>query len=133
MPPLLDNLVHRMLEGAALDRRGSAQEVAETLRRLIAGEGLLTSDEVIELLRLASSEREQDYQTMMAVQQLTPREKEILQALAQGLNDREIADRLHISFETERSHMTNILTKLAAESRLQALVFAARSGIVEIR
>jgi two-component system nitrate/nitrite response regulator NarL len=109
------------------------EEVAEAVRRLMAGEALLTSNEVIELLRLAASEREKDYHTRMAVQQLTRREKEILQGLAEGLNDREIAKQLHISFDTERSHMTNILAKLGADSRLQALVFAARSGIVEIR
>jgi DNA-binding NarL/FixJ family response regulator len=108
-------------------------EVAESVRRLVAGEALLSSNEVIELLRLASTEREKDYRRLTAIQQLTPREKEILQALGEGLNDRQISDRLHISFETERSHMTNILTKLGADSRLQALVFAARSGIVEIR
>jgi len=108
-------------------------EVAEAVRSLVAGEALLSSSEVIELLRLAGREREKNYRTRMAVQQLTRREKEILQALAQGLNDREIAERLHVSFETERSHMTNILAKLGADSRLQALVFAARSGIVDIR
>jgi DNA-binding NarL/FixJ family response regulator len=109
------------------------EEVAEAVRRLLAGEALLTSNEVIELLRLAGSEREKDYHMRMAVLQLTQREKEILQGLAEGLNDRQIAERLHISFDTERSHMTNILTKLGANSRLQALVYAARSSIVEIR
>jgi len=109
------------------------EEIAEAVRRLIAGEALLTSNEVIELLRLAGSEREKDYSTRMAILQLTQREKEILQSLAEGLNDRQIAERLHISFETERSHMTNILTKLGADSRLKALVYATRSGIVEIR
>ena len=109
------------------------EEIAEAVRRLMAGEALLTSDEVIELLRLAGSEREKDYSTRIAVSQLTRREKEVLQGLAEGLNDRQIAERLHISFETERSHMTNTLTKLGADSRLQALVCATRSGIVEIR
>ena len=109
------------------------EEVAGAVRRLVAGEALLSSDEVIEFLRLAGSVREKDYHARIAVQQLTPREKEILRALAEGLNDREIAEQLHISFETERSHMTNVLAKLGADSRLQALVFAARSGIVKIR
>ena len=109
------------------------EEVAGAVRCLVAGGALLSSDEVIELLRLAGSEREKDYRARIAVRRLTRREKEILQALAEGLNDREIAEQLHISFETERSHMTNILAKLGADSRLQALVNAARSGIVKIR
>ena len=99
----------------------------------MAGEALLSANEVIELLRLAARERERDYHARMAIQQLTQREKEVLEALAQGLNDREIAERLHISFETERSHMTNVLTKLGASSRLQALVLSARGGIIEMR
>jgi two-component system nitrate/nitrite response regulator NarL len=40
---------------------------------------------------------------------------------------------LHMSVDTERTHMMNILTKLGVHSRLQALVFAARHGLVEIR
>jgi DNA-binding NarL/FixJ family response regulator len=119
--------------GGVLHKSTPLEEVAEAVRRLMAGEALLTSNEVIELLRLASSEREKDYRTRMAIMQLTKREKEILQSLAEGLNDRQIAEQLHISFETERSHMTNILAKLGADSRLQALVYAARSSIVEIR
>ena len=120
--------------GAAgvLHKSTPLEEIGEAVRRLVAGEALLSSDEVIELLRLAASEREKSYGRRMSAMQLTRREKEILQGLAEGLNDREIAERLHISFETERSHMTNILAKLGADSRLQALVFAARSGIVEI-
>ncbi|MDP9350256.1 MAG: LuxR C-terminal-related transcriptional regulator, partial [Chloroflexota bacterium] len=64
---------------------------------------------------------------------LTPREREVLQALADGLNDKEIAQRLHISSETARTHMVNILSKLGVNSRLQALVFAIRHRAVQIR
>jgi two-component system nitrate/nitrite response regulator NarL len=53
--------------------------------------------------------------------------------LAEGLDSEGIADRLHISLRTERNHMANILTKLGVHSQLQALVFALRHGVVEIR
>jgi len=108
------------------------EEVARAVRRLLAGEALIAMDEVIEYLRLAGSEREKEYRERLGVQQLTPREKEILQGLAEGLNDRQIAQRLHISFETERNHMTNIFAKLGVGSRLQAILFAVRRGIVDI-
>jgi DNA-binding NarL/FixJ family response regulator len=49
------------------------------------------------------------------------------------LNDKQIAERLHISSETSRTHMVNILRKLGLESRLQALVYAVRYGVVTIR
>jgi DNA-binding NarL/FixJ family response regulator len=109
------------------------EEITQAVRRLLAGEALISMEEVIELLRLATSERKKDYEEQMAAQQLTPREREILQALAEGLSDRQIADRLHISFETERNHISNIFGKLGVDSRLQALLFAVRRGIVEIR
>ncbi len=55
------------------------------------------------------------------------------QALAEGLESREIAEKLNATVETERTHMVNILHKLGVHSRLQALVFAARYGVVQIR
>jgi DNA-binding NarL/FixJ family response regulator len=54
-------------------------------------------------------------------------------ALGEGLDSKDIAEKLHITVETERTHMVNILGKLDVHSRLQALVFAARHGLVEIR
>ncbi len=66
------------------------------------------------------------------IEKLTRREKEVLQALAYGLNDREIAERLHVSDRTVRTHMVNILAKLKLDSRLQALVFAVRHGLAKI-
>jgi DNA-binding NarL/FixJ family response regulator len=96
------------------------------------GEQLLELSEVVELLRIAGRRREQDRSAQVVISRLTRREREVLQALADGLNDREIAERLHISTETVRTHMVNILRKLGVDSRLQALVFAARHGIVKI-
>ena len=50
-----------------------------------------------------------------------------------GLSNKESAERLHMSVDTERTHMMNILNKLGVHSRLQALLFAARHGLVELR
>jgi DNA-binding NarL/FixJ family response regulator len=57
---------------------------------------------------------------------------ELLQALAEGLESREIAEKMNITVETERTHMVNILHKLSVHSRLPALVFAAPHGLVRI-
>jgi DNA-binding NarL/FixJ family response regulator len=56
----------------------------------------------------------------------------VLQALADGLSDKEIAERLHIGVGTVRNHIVSIFGKLGVQSRLQALVFAVRHGVVEI-
>jgi DNA-binding NarL/FixJ family response regulator len=94
---------------------------------------LLSPAEVIEMLRLVSRRRQEEYEAQRSIEKLTPREKQVLQALAEGLDSKDIAEKLHITIETERTHMVNILNKLGVHSRLQALVFAARYGIVEIR
>jgi len=69
---------------------------------------------------------------LQTVTQLTRREREVLTALGEGLNDREIGDKLSISTETVRTHFVNILGKLNLTSRLQALIFAIRHGFVTI-
>jgi DNA-binding NarL/FixJ family response regulator len=84
------------------------------------------------LLRFASIQKDQEYTARQAIAQLTAREKQVLQVLAEGLDSKEVAERLHISSKTESNHMTSILNKLGLHSRLQALVFALRYGVVEI-
>jgi DNA-binding NarL/FixJ family response regulator len=121
--------------GAAgvLHKSADVDEILDSTRRLAAGETLLSPDELVELLRLAGQSREEEREARASIGQLTRREKEVLRALASGLSNKEIAARLHMSVDTERTHMMNILSKLGVHSRLQALLFAARHGLVEIR
>ncbi len=60
---------------------------------------------------------------------LTPRELEVLQCLAQGYENREIAERLVISEATVRTHVSNIMGKLHLVSRTQAALFAFKEGL----
>jgi DNA-binding NarL/FixJ family response regulator len=106
--------------------------VVEAVRRLRAGETLMPLEEVVGLLRYAGSEREHEYEARKAIETLTPREREVLEALAEGLGSEGIAERLSISVRTERNHMSSILAKLGVHSQLQALVFAVCHGLVEI-
>jgi DNA-binding NarL/FixJ family response regulator len=120
--------------GAAgvLHKSVDMDEVVESVRRLRAGETLLPLEEVVDLVRFASARKEQEYEARLAIAQLTTREKEVLQALAEGLDGQQIAAQLTISPVTERNHMANILAKLGVHSRLQALVFALRHGVVKV-
>jgi DNA-binding NarL/FixJ family response regulator len=108
-------------------------EIVDAVRRLRSGEALLSPAEVVEMLRMVSRRRQEEYEAKRAIEKLTPREKQVLSALGEGLDSRDIAEKLHITIETERTHMVNILGKLDVHSRLQALVFATRHGLVEIR
>ena len=108
------------------------RDVIEAARRLVAGEAILSTDEFVELLRLAGRRRERDHEAQRAIEKLTPREREVIRALADGLSDREIAECFHIGVGTVRNHIVSIFGKFGVHSRLQALVFAVRHGVVEI-
>jgi len=133
----LDRAEHaRAVESGAagiLHKSAGVDEIMDATRRLGEGETLLSQEELIALLRLAGQSREEEREARASIEQITPREKEVLQALGEGLSNKEIAARLHVSVDTERTHMMNILNKLGVHSRLQALLFAARHGLVEIR
>jgi len=117
---------------AVLHKSASVEEVVEAVRRLDSGEQLLSLEEIFEALKLVDQERRKDRAARRSFERLTDRELEVLQALADGLSDKEIADRFHVGIATVRTHVTSILAKLGAASRLQALVLAVRHGIVRI-
>ncbi len=121
--------------GAAgvLHKSAGMREVVDAVRR-VAGGGLLYSPaQLVGMLRLAQAEREEDRDAKVAIARLTPREREVLGALAEGLGDREIARRLGVSLDTARAHVSSIIGKFGVESRLQAILFALRHGAITIR
>ncbi|CAN5867252.1 response regulator transcription factor [soil metagenome] len=133
----LDRAGHaRAVEAGAasvLHKSADVDVILDATRRLGEGETLLSQDELLELLRLAGQNREEELEVRVSIEQITPREQEVLSSLAEGLSNKEIAAKLHMSLDTERTHMMNILNKLGVHSRIQALLFAARHGLVEIR
>ncbi len=115
-----------------MNKTAPLEEIITAARRLGAGEELLAPREILQMLRLAGEHRERDRQAQWMVGQLTQREREVLQGLAEGRSDKEIGQQLHISGDTVRNHMARILSKLDVESRLQALIFALRHGVVHL-
>jgi len=71
-------------------------------------------------------------QTGAAPPTLTPREREVLELLAEGISNKEIAAQLGVSPHTAKFHVTALLDKLGAETRTEAVVLAARSGLLEL-
>src|SRR5918999_2847136 len=117
---------------AVLHKSASADEVLDAIRRLHAGERLVSQDEVMEAVRLMSRERREKRDAERAVGRLTPRERELIQVLGEGLADKEIAARLHLTVGTVRRHLASIFEKLGVRSRLQAIIVAARHGLVRL-
>jgi DNA-binding NarL/FixJ family response regulator len=63
---------------------------------------------------------------------LTPREREVLGLVAQGMTNAEIATALVVGVETVRTHVASVLAKLQARDRTQAVVLGYRAGLVEL-
>lgn len=116
-----------LLVGASgfLLKRSGAAEMVQAVRTIAHGDSLLFPDAVRSLLRPRA--RSSAY-TGPA---LTPREQEVLEALAGGATNAEIAGRLVLGVETVRSHVASVLRKLGARDRTQATVIAYRTGLVE--
>jgi NarL family two-component system response regulator LiaR len=63
---------------------------------------------------------------------LTPREQETLHLVARGMTNPEIADKMMVSVSTVNFHVHNVLEKLGAKTRTEAVVVAAREGLIEV-
>ena len=128
-------LLARAIEAGAsgvMHKSSPLEDIVEAVRRLFRGEQLLSQQEVIEAVRLVSRQRREEREAEHTIGRLTPREREVLQALAEGFSDKEIAERLYVGIGTVRTHITSILRKLGVRSRLQALAFAMRHGLISV-
>jgi PAS domain S-box-containing protein len=130
-----DEIARAVDRGAAgvLDKTTTLQEVVRAVKRLRAGETLLPPAEVTELLRLAREADDRERDIRARLEDITEREREVLQLLADGLNTQEISARLHISPRTHRNHVASILQKLGVHSQLQAVLLGLRYGEVQMR
>nr|MBA3728878.1 response regulator transcription factor [Actinomycetota bacterium] len=121
----------RALEAGAvgyLSKASSVAAVAAAARSARAGEILLDAEEAGRLLRQLRRRRHQDATERQRVALLTSRQAEILQLIADGLSSRTIADRLHVSHQTVRTHVQNILTRLSTHTKVQAVTLGIRQG-----
>jgi DNA-binding NarL/FixJ family response regulator len=101
-----------------------AEELTAAVRLAADGEALVSPDMLARLLpRLRRGHQGLGWD-------LSPRERQVLDLLAQGESKDAIAERLFLSTNTVRNHIQNILTKLGAHSRLEAVAAAAREGLL---
>ena len=116
------SLLARGLESGAkgyILKESHHQSLLRAIERVASGEGYVDPALMPDFL---SREREE---------MLTPREREILQLLADGMSNADVASRLFISQETVKSHVRHILAKLEADTRTHAVAIALREAIID--
>ncbi|MPZ72440.1 MAG: response regulator [Nitriliruptorales bacterium] len=112
----------------------SIEEVADSIRQVHAGQSLISPSMASKLLtEFAAMARKDEEKQQMPTPRLTVREMEVLTLVAQGLNNRDIAKELFISENTVKNHVRNILEKLHLHSRMEAVVYAVREKLLEIK
>ena len=116
---------------AYLPKSRAAADVADAIRRAVEGEMMIPAAQLARLLARSQEMARDDALRQRLLQSLTPREREVLGLMADGLDNRAIAAELGIGFTTVRGHVQNILEKLDAHSKLEALACAARYGLLD--
>lgn len=109
-----------------LSKGASREELLTAIRTVSTGQNAWTRDELRRVTgALATPRLSGDIDVP-----LTQRESEVLQHLSHGLTNKEIAQALHISYETVKEHVQHILRKIGVTDRTQAAVWAVRKGLV---
>ncbi len=126
------DVMDAILAGACgyLLKDSSIDELMAGIRAAAAGESLVSpsiASKVLQRLR-ATSSSPREAETIRS--ELSEREIQVLKLIANGKDNAMIAAELHISPKTVKNHISNILMKLQIENRIQAAVYAVRSGIV---
>jgi len=112
--------------------RAALPEIVDTVRRAADGEIMLPPALIGRLVTSLAARRREQIERSALLDTLTTREREILGLIAEGADNRTIADRLIVSPHTVRTHVQNVLAKLGAHSKLEALTIAAKRGLVTL-
>ncbi|MFC2063353.1 LuxR C-terminal-related transcriptional regulator [Chloroflexota bacterium] len=111
-----------------LVKSSDTNEIVEAVRSVVRGEEVLSSVATTNLIRNLLTAKSSDIGDTFSM--LHDREIEILKLIASGLHNKDIANRLIISERTVHTHVSNIFSKLGVKSRMEAVCFALKLGLV---
>ncbi|MEV6925050.1 response regulator transcription factor [Dactylosporangium sp. NPDC051485] len=129
----LDRYVYAALSAGAsgfLLKDVSPEQLVAAVRLVRAGDALLAPAITRRLIERYAVRDERAATLHRDLSTLTPRELEVLALLARGLSNAELAERLHLSDATVKTHVARILSKLRLRDRAQAIVVAYETGLV---
>ncbi|EFO80488.1 two component transcriptional regulator, LuxR family [Oscillochloris trichoides DG-6] len=124
-----DNKVFPAIKAGAISyllKDISPEELAHAIRAAQRNEAVLHPEVAAKLMQEFSAPRSSE----TTVDQLTPREMDVLRLVAKGMSNKEIADTLVISEKTTKTHLSNILSKLHLADRTQVAIYALRKRLV---
>jgi two-component system, NarL family, response regulator LiaR len=123
-----DEKVYPVIEAGAFSyllKTSSASEIAEAIRSAAKGESVLAAKVTNKMMKHMRTSKEKALH-----EDLTPRELEVLKLIGVGKTNQEIAENLFIGIKTVKTHVSNILQKLALEDRTQIAIYAHRHRLV---
>jgi DNA-binding NarL/FixJ family response regulator len=126
------DVINAVMGGACgyLLKDSSVDQLIAGIRSAAAGESLISPQIAAKMLQILRAQRSSVDAAETIRAELSEREIQVLKLIANGNDNAEIARALFISPKTVKNHISNILMKLQMENRIQAAVYAVRSGIV---
>lgn len=123
-----DDKLYPALEAGAVSyilKTSNAKQIADAIRKTMNGETVLEPEATTKVMARMRGVAPALHD------HLTERETEVLQCMARGLANQEIAEELFIALKTVKTHVSNILSKLEVQDRTQAVVYAFQNGLVK--
>jgi DNA-binding NarL/FixJ family response regulator len=112
-------------------KRTGPEELLAAIQTVAAGDSLLSPSVTRTVIDRMAHQPTPEIGTAHLLEELTPREREVLSLLARGLSNSEIASELVIEESTAKTHVRRILMKLRLRDRVQAVIFAYESGLTQ--
>jgi DNA-binding NarL/FixJ family response regulator len=130
----VEDMVEAFRTGAVgfLSKQHPVEEFPSALRAVHAGQSLLPAEAASAVLSAFREEAKPVAASPVATAGLSARELEVLNLLARSLSNREIAGQLFISENTVKNHVSNVLSKLEARTRVEAVTSALSTGLIDL-
>ena len=116
---------------AFLLKAAPPEDLIKAIRVVAEGDALLAPSVTRRLIEEFAKRPEPRIKKRKELDQLTDREQEVLREVAKGLTNQEIAQRLHVSETTIKTHVAHLLDKLELRDRVQAVILAYEAGLID--